>query len=167
MIQNIIDKIKNNESLESKASRSCTKRITDERTGTSIFRAVLGSAEKRQKIGEAVRSELAAGGIEISARTVRRRLVQSDQGSHLTAKKPRLRKKNFQWRLRWTQKSISWNEQNCSKVLCSDESGFNVFGCKESVRVRREQRERYHLGCVQKTVKHGGGKIMVWGLFYF
>ena len=111
-IQNIINKIKNNESLESKASKSGRKRITDERTDRSILRTVLGSAEKRQKSSEAVCSELAAGGIEISARTVRRLLVQSDLGSHVAAKKPLLLKKNIQWRLGWAQKVISWNEQN-------------------------------------------------------
>ena len=94
-IQNIINKFKNNISLESKASKSDRKRITDERTDRSILRAVLGSAEKRQKSSEAVRSELAAGGIEISARTVRRRLVQSDLGSHVAAKKPLLRKRTY------------------------------------------------------------------------
>lgn len=26
-------------------------------------------------------------------------------------------------------------------------------------------RESFHLECVQKTGKHGGGKVMLWGLF--
>ncbi len=51
-----------------------------------------------------------------------------------------------------------------SKVLFSDESKFNLFGSDEKHYVRHQTGERLNPKCI-KSVKGGGGSVMVWGMF--
>lgn len=51
------------------------------------------------------------------------------------------------------------------KILWSDESKFNLFGSDGKVYVRRPQNKELDPKYTLKTVKHGGGNIMVWGAF--
>ena len=47
-------------------------------------------------------------------------------------------------------------------MLWSDESTFELWRTKGRVWVRRQQGERFEEKCIVPTVKHGGGKVMVW-----
>ncbi len=51
-----------------------------------------------------------------------------------------------------------WNH-----VLWSDETKINLFGLDGVKRVWRQPGEEYKDNCVMLTVKHGGGRFMVWG----
>ena len=51
------------------------------------------------------------------------------------------------------------------QVLWSDESKFDLFGHKQRQRVWTKTGEKLLEKNLQKTVKHGGGNIMVWGCF--
>ena len=48
--------------------------------------------------------------------------------------------------------------------MWSDESPFVIFGGSTRSYVRRRPGERLHEHCVDKKIKHGGGKINVWAL---
>jgi transposase len=50
-------------------------------------------------------------------------------------------------------------------VVFSDESCFCLFHNDGRTRVWRMVGERYLADCLQPTVKHGGGSVMVWGCF--
>ena len=50
-------------------------------------------------------------------------------------------------------------------VLCFDDSKFEIFGSNRRVFVRCRVCERMIFACVVPTVKHGGGGVMVWGVF--
>ena len=50
------------------------------------------------------------------------------------------------------------------KVFFSDESKFNLIGNDERNFTWRRQGERLSPKCVKKTVKFGGGSVMVWGI---
>ena len=50
----------------------------------------------------------------------------------------------------------------CTSV---DESKFNLFGSDGKHYVRRQTGERLNPKCVKKSVKFGGGRVMVWGMF--
>ncbi len=47
----------------------------------------------------------------------------------------------------------------------SDESKFNLIGYDRNHFVRHQTGERLILECVKKSVKGGGGSVMVWGMF--
>ncbi len=51
-----------------------------------------------------------------------------------------------------------WNH-----VLWSDETKINIFGSDGVKCVWRQPGEEYKYKCVLPTVKHGGGRVMVWG----
>ncbi len=53
-----------------------------------------------------------------------------------------------------------------SSVFWTDESRYQLFGNnKRRLYVSRRKGEQYREDCLQHTVKHGGGGIMVWGSF--
>ena len=59
----------------------------------------------------------------------------------------------------------NWTKEDSEKVLWNDESLFALFGGSGRSNVRSREGERLHPHFVDKTVKHGGGKIHVWGCF--
>ena len=52
-----------------------------------------------------------------------------------------------------------------AKVFFSDESKFNLFGNDGKNNVKRRIGERLSAKCTKKTVKFGGGRVMVFGMF--
>ena len=66
-----------------------------------------------------------------------------------------------QKRLAWVREYIDFD---WSKVLFADESKFCLVSDRP-VTVRRRQGEEYLPECLNTTMKHGGGGIMVWGGF--
>ena len=46
-----------------------------------------------------------------------------------------------------------------------DESKFLVFRTKRKIYVQQTATEKFHPQCIQRTVKHGRGSIMVWSCF--
>lgn len=103
--------------------------------------------------------------LPVSDRTIRRRTVEAGLFSRRPAKKPLISKKNQNKRLVFAQSHIGWNVQKWPAVLFSDESKFNIILSDGICRVRRPIGKRLDSRCCQKTVKHGGGNIMVWGCF--
>ncbi len=57
-----------------------------------------------------------------------------------------------------TKVKDSWNH-----VLWSEETKINLFGSDGVKRVWWQPGEEYKDKCVLPTVKHGGGRVMVWG----
>ena len=55
-------------------------------------------------------------------------------------------------------------ERDWEKVLWSNESPSALFVGDRRSNVHTK-REKLHSNCVDKIVKHGGGKINVWGCF--
>lgn len=105
------------------------------------------------------------GAQAVSARTVRRRLVDAGLFSRRPAKKPLLSKKNVKARLNFAQKYVDWTPDQWKKVVWSDESKFNLFRSDGMSYVRRPVGKRLNKKYIAPTVKHGGGSVMVWGCF--
>ena len=66
-------------------------------------------------------------------------------------------------RLQWAKAHRHWTDEMWKKVVWSDESKFNLFHSDGRTYVRRRQCEEFNEECVEGTVKHGGGSVMVWG----
>lgn len=103
--------------------------------------------------------------IQISDRTIRRRLNDASLPARRPAKKPLISIRNQKKRLQFAKEHLHWTEMKWRTVLFSDESKFNVFGSDGMRYVRRPPNKRLQARYCTKTVKHGGGSVMVWGCF--
>ena len=115
----------------------------------------LSSREIRAEIGLQINAE-------ISTRTIRRRLQDSGLRGCIAQKKPHVSKINIKKRLRFAREMLRKYPRYWNRVLWSDESKFNLFQSDGKTYVRRPPNKALDPKYTVKTVKHGGGSIMVW-----
>ncbi len=101
--------------------------------------------------------------VDVTPRTIRRRLREKGLKSCKACKKPFVSRRNRALRLRWAEEHVHWTTQRWEKVLWSDERPF-LLRWTGNVRVWKKAGERYHRDCLVGTVKHQP-KIMVWACF--
>ena len=120
----------------------------------------------RRLTGQQLQAQLNTGrSKEVSVSTVKRRLRAAGLTGRVAVRKPLLRWQNKKKRLAWVMKHHQWTTENWKKVFWTDESKFEIFVSSRSVFVRCRVDERMVPQCVTPTVKHGGGSVMIWGLF--
>lgn len=135
------------------------KRKTDARTDTSIIREV----KKNPRVTiRAIKERL---DLDVSNRTIRRRLEERGLKSYFAKKRPMISKANKQKRLKFARDHVNKPLEFWKRVIWSDESKFELFNKKRRLRVWRKSDEGLQDRHLQPTVKHGGGSIMVWGCF--
>jgi hypothetical protein len=74
-----------------------------------------------------------------------------------------LSKIHIQKRKAWAEEMLELSADDWRDVAFSDEPKFNLFGSDGKQYCRRHPHEELLLRNVKKTVKHGGGNVMVWG----
>ncbi len=107
------------------------------------------------ELGNAVRKQY---DVQISTKTIQRRLHDTKLFGRAARKKPLLTKKHRQARMKWCRDKRNWTAAQWKKVIWSDESKFCLVGNKGCQRVWRRPGEALRPECVNSTVKHGGGK---------
>ena len=136
-------------------------RITTPKKDRIIVRA---SLTDRFKSATSICRDLGeSSNINISSRTVSRRLNEGKLKACTPAHKPLISRKNQKARVKYAQEHVVWSKEQWEKVHFSDESKYNLYGSDGKIYVRRRKNERLSVNCVKKTVKYGGGSIMVWG----
>ena len=83
--------------------------------------------------------------------------------AHIRRKKPLLTPIHKRKRREWALAHGLWQKENWRAVWYSDESKFNLFGSDGREWCWRRVGEAFRDCNTQKTVKHGGGSVMVWG----
>ncbi|KAG1573421.1 hypothetical protein G6F48_013363 [Rhizopus delemar] len=71
----------------------------------------------------------------------------------------------MQHRLEWAKKHQDWTVEEWRKVVFSGETNANVWGsdvCKYYWKRPNDPLQPHHL---ELTVKHGAGKLMMWGSY--
>jgi transposase len=119
--------------------------------------------DRRKTLPEIAREFNLSHQTKVGLSTIRRSLLRSGMSGRVAAKKPFLRKINIAKRLKFAKDHVNWTQEQWDRVLFTDESKFELFGCKRRVFVRRMEHERFARNCIVGTVKHGGGSVMVWG----
>jgi len=100
----------------------------------------------------------------ISRRTVSRRLNEQNLFARSPITKPLISKKNKRLRLSFAYEHVVWTDKKWKTVHFSDESKFMLMGSDGKNYVRRNIGEQLSEKCLKKSMKFGGGSIMVWGM---
>lgn len=123
------------------------------------------TADPKKTAVEIAREVAEEHGVEISYKTVGRRLKDVGLISRVAAKKPWINTKNRKARLNFAKNYINWTVKDWEKVLWTDESKYCLFGSDGRRYVRRPDNHRNDPRYMTGTVKHGGGNVMVYGAF--
>lgn len=138
------------------SSPQVASRKTSAREDRKIINLAMGESRiLLQTLGKVVRNQY---NIELSNKSIARRLHEANLYGRIARKKPLLRKRHIQHRLRWCRERENWTSDQWGKVLWSDESKFCLVGTAGCQRVWRKPGETLKPDCIVSTVKHGGGK---------
>lgn len=102
-------------------------------------------------------------GKDIHPRTVRRTLHSAGYSARVCRKKPCITKINKEKRLVFAKEYINKENDFWDAVIWSDESKFNIYKSDGRILVWRKEGTELQQKHIQRTVKHGGGSVMVWG----
>ena len=103
--------------------------------------------------------------LDLSVSTVKSRLRENKLFGRVARKKPLVSKRNLVSRLKFAKQHVHKDLSFWQNVLWTDESKFNRFGSDGKQYVRRPQNQELSPRYTLKTVKHGGGNVIVWGSF--
>ena len=101
---------------------------------------------------------------EASVETVKGVLRGEGRHAHIQATVPFISKKNLGIRKEWAAAHLHWTVANWRAVNFSDESIFHIFGSDGIQWCWRIPGERLDPWYTRKALKHGGGKVTIWGM---
>jgi transposase len=101
--------------------------------------------------------------VNVSERTVRRRLAEGNLGSYKPAKGPKLTQNHRRLRLEFARQHQDWTVNHWRRVLFSDESRFCVRSPDGREKVWRRPGERFASCTFSTREPFHGGSIMIWG----
>jgi len=101
---------------------------------------------------------------DVSVQTIKRTLRAEGLEAHIRRTVPFISHKNLHVRKTWAEERLEWTVSNWRAVNFSDESIFHVFGSDGMEWCWRKPGERLDPRFTKKKVKHGGGKVTVWGM---
>lgn len=136
------------------------KRATSKAADRMLVR--LSTKDRKASSTDLKRAWRESSGVNVSTRTVRRRLLDNGLAARRPRHKPLLTKKMMTARLKWAKEHAKWTPAQWKKVIFSDESKFNVHGSDGKVYVRRRFGEEYRPECLVSTVKYPESQ-MIWG----
>ncbi len=158
-IQNAIERERTTGSVHHRAGAG-RKRKTTASSDRIIKRIVV---QNYQKSIRAIHSEVKQADIDISTRTLCRRMAEMTFDCTPTVKRQLLTKKHKQTRVDFCRKYRDWTAEDWSRVIFSDESNFKPFQRKNKETVWH----RHGVDPVERLTKlkvhGGGGGISIWG----
>jgi transposase len=102
---------------------------------------------------------------KISRWVVQDRLKEWGLKPYVSRKKPLLKPEQMEKRLKWAEEHIDWTVEDWKRVAFSDETPLCLFQSYGRKFVWVFPGEQYKPKNLNPTVKHGGGKIQIWGIF--
>ncbi|KAF8656744.1 hypothetical protein AX16_002447 [Volvariella volvacea WC 439] len=100
---------------------------------------------------------------DLSRFTIACRLKENGLICHVWRSKPYLSKVHCQKCRDWVLVHSTWTVKNWKQVIFSDESKFMLFKSDGHQYCWIKPGQQLDQQFTKKTVKHGGGKVMVWG----
>jgi transposase len=159
-VSRIKNNIKNNGEFVKK-HRHGRKRLLSEREDRIIAK-IINSGEASNAV-EAQDLFNKRFNLNLSINTIRRSLNRSGLVSRVKKKKPFLSEKHMKKRHEFAKKYQNWSVDDWRRVIFSDESKFNVFGSDGRQYCWVKPDSKLSPVRINPTIKHGGGKLFVWG----
>lgn len=101
--------------------------------------------------------------VNVSERTIRRRLEEDDLHACRPARAPKLERYHRVARLRFAREHANWSLEDWGNVLFTDESRVALRAPDGRERVYRRRGERFLPITTRQTESFHGGSVMVWG----
>jgi len=117
---------------------------------------------RRTTAVEARQRLLQVRNVNVSSRTVRRRLSEAGLQARRPAIGPELQPRHRTARLNFARNHINWSQQDWGNVLFSDESRFCLRAPDGRERVWRRKGERFIASTFSHRRSYGGGSITAW-----
>jgi hypothetical protein len=128
---------------------------------TFVCDIISGKAENAAQLTRAYNSHSST---PISTQTVKNALKKADLKAFTKIKCPKLTPAQRAARMKWARKYQYWTVDDWKKVIWSDEVKINLINSDGLVWTwDKRDADRYKEKLVKGTVKHGGGKINIWG----
>jgi len=96
--------------------------------------------------------------------TVKTTLREEGQCAYIWATVPFISEKNLHIRKKWAEDQLRWTIANWRAINFSDESIFHSFGSDGLQWCWRKPQEWLDPQYMKKKIKHGGRKVMIWGI---
>lgn len=142
-------------------SRRGRKKITTEYIDQKILEKVDGDRFiSGRKISTSLQNEM---GIKVSPKTIKRRISLEGFKARSPRKVPLITELNKKKRIELAKKLMIKGPDYFKKVIWSDETKLNYFRSDGNLYCWRLAGEEFNSECTKKTVKFGGGGIMLWG----
>jgi len=90
-------------------------------------------------------------------------LRRNGYNGRVPRRKPFISETNRRKRIDFAKNHLNKDILFWKKVLFTDESKFNIFGCDGKGKVWRKVGTQLEIKNTVPTVKHGGGSVLVWG----
>ncbi len=97
--------------------------------------------------------------------TITAALHQSGLYGRVARRKPLLSARHMKACMEFAKKHLKDSKMVTNTILWSDETKIELFGLNSKRYVWRKSGTAHHLSNTVPTVKHGGGSIMLWGVF--
>ena len=138
-----------------------------QKTTPQVDRVIHRLSEKDRRLtAEDIQGELATfHDVNVSTRTIRRRLCDVGLNERIARKVPYLTERHKKRRYHWAKQHRHLTIQNWEEKVFSDESKQNRTGSDGRMYVRRRKNEEFNQKVTQGTVKGGVGSVLFWGCF--
>lgn len=159
-VTNVAKKSKNGQPVNNIPGQG-RKRLTTARDDRRLL--ALCKADRTKSSRQLSAEFTLSSGRLLSARTVRRRLLEAGYGSYTAKRKPIRNCLQKKARLQFANEHINWLPDDWKGVIWSDEAHFELFNRKNRTLVRRKRTESEKPFSFVPRMQKGGGSVSLWG----